>query len=203
MTDLRRRYAVAAALSLPAFSLTVARTARAQSLTEEATREPPRSLDVPYVSTPMIVVDAMLDMARVRRDDLLIDLGCGDGRIVLRAAERFGCRGIGVDLDPRRIDDANAAARRASPGVRKLVRFELGDVFSYDFSAATVITMYLLPSVNLRLRPRLLRELKPGTRIVSHDFDLGDWPAEQTRKVDETSVVYRWTVPRDPSPWLK
>lgn len=150
-------------------------------------------LDVPYVPTPMVVVDAMLEMARVTRTDTLYDLGCGDGRIVVRAATRFGCRGVGVDLDPQRVREAIENARAA--GVEKLTRFEVGDVFEFDFSAASVVTMYLLPSVNLKLRPRLLAELKPGTRIVSHDFDMGDWAPEATREV-KNSRIFLWTVPR-------
>jgi cyclopropane fatty-acyl-phospholipid synthase-like methyltransferase len=140
----------------------------------------------------MPVVDAMLDMARVRKNDVLYDLGCGDGRIVVRAASRFGCKGVGVDLNPQRVDEARDNARRER--VASLTRFEVGDVFEFDFSAATVVTMYLLPVVNLKLRPRLLKELKPGTRIVSHDFDMGDWTPEATRDTGR-SRLYLWTVP--------
>ena len=150
------------------------------------------ALDVPYVPTPMPVVDAMLDMARVKKEDTLYDLGCGDGRIVVRAAARFGCKGVGVDLNPERVTEARAKA--ASQKVTGLTRFEVGDVFEFDFSPATVVTMYLLPSVNLKLRPRLLKELKPGTRIVSHDFDMGDWAPEATRDTGR-SRIYLWTVP--------
>jgi SAM-dependent methyltransferase len=154
--------------------------------------EPARPLDVPYVPTPMKVVDAMLDLARVTQNDAVYDLGCGDGRIVVRAAQRFGCSGIGVDLDPQRIAEARDNARKA--GVAHRARFEVGDVFEFDFSRATVVTMYLLPFINLRLKPRLLNELAPGTRIVSHDFDMGDWPPE--RRVDvEHSRIFLWTVP--------
>jgi SAM-dependent methyltransferase len=149
-------------------------------------------LDVPYVPTPMPVVDAMLDLAKVNRNDTLYDLGCGDGRIVVRAAQRFGCRGVGVDLDPRRVAEARANASREK--VTALTRFEVGDVFAFDFSPASVVTMYLLPSVNLKLRPRLLAELKPGTRIVSHDFDMGDWEPKTVREVLR-SRLYLWTVP--------
>ena len=150
------------------------------------------ALDVPYVPTPMPVVDAMLDMARVKKEDTLYDLGCGDGRIVVRAAARFGCKGVGVDLNPERVTEARANA--ASQKVMGLTRFEVGDVFEFDFSPATVVTMYLLPSVNLKLRPRLLKELKPGTRIVSHDFDMGDWAPEATRDTGR-SRIYLWTGP--------
>lgn len=149
-------------------------------------------LDVPYVPTPMTVVDRMLEMAKVGQRDLVYDLGCGDGRIVIRAAERFGCRGVGVDLDPARVSEAKANAEKAK--VQSLVKFEVGNVFTYDFSPATVVTMYLLRSVNMRLRPRLLAELKPGTRIVSHAFDLGDWKPEQTARIDGSNV-FMWTVP--------
>ena len=149
-------------------------------------------LDVPYVPTPMPVVDAMLDMADVRKQDTVYDLGCGDGRIVVRAALRFGCKGVGVDLNPERVAEARANA--ASQKVTGLTRFEVGDVFEFDFSPATVVTMYLLPSVNLKLRPRLLKELKPGTRIVSHDFDMGDWTPEATRDTGR-SRIFLWTVP--------
>jgi SAM-dependent methyltransferase len=172
------------ARTLPATSLLAApATARDE-------HAPP--LDVPFVPTPMAVVDAMLDMAQVTRSDTLYDLGCGDGRIVVRAATRFGCRGVGVDLDPERVREANENARKA--GVSELTRFEVGDVFEFDFSAASVVTMYLLPSVNLKLRPRLLKELKPGTRIVSHDFDMGDWAPEVSREV-KNSRIFLWTVP--------
>jgi SAM-dependent methyltransferase len=150
------------------------------------------NLDVPYVPTTMAVVDAMLDMAQVRKDDVVYDLGCGDGRIVVRAATRFGCRGVGVDLNPERVKEARENAQRAK--VTALTRFEVGDVFQFDFSPATVVTMYLLPSVNLKLRPRLLKELKPGSRIVSHDFDMGDWQPEATRDVSR-SRIFLWTVP--------
>lgn len=158
----------------------------------EARSENAPPLDVPYVPTPMPVVDAMLDMARVKTEDALYDLGCGDGRIVVRAASRFGCTGVGVDLNPDRVAEARANA--ASHKVTGRTRFEVGDVFEFDFSPATVVTMYLLPSVNLKLRPRLLKELKPGTRIVSHDFDMGDWAPEATRDSGR-SRIFLWTVP--------
>lgn len=160
--------------------------ARAQAQDEMA-----RQLDVPYVPTPMPVVDAMLDLAKVTKSDVVYDLGCGDGRIVVRAATRFGCRGVGVDLNPERVKEAKANASRAN--VTELTRFEVGDVFEFDFSPASVVTMYLLPSVNLKLRPRLLKELKPGTRLVSHDFHMGDWAAETVRDVGR-SRIYLWTI---------
>ena len=161
-------------------------TAHAQAQDEIA-----RQLDVPYVPTPIPVVDAMLDLAKVGKSDIVYDLGCGDGRIVVRAASRFGCRGVGVDLNPERVKEAKANAIRSN--VSELTRFEVGDVFEFDFSGATVVTMYLLPSVNLKLRPRLQKELKPGTRIVSHDFHMGDWAAQTTREVGR-SRIYLWTI---------
>lgn len=189
MNLLRRRFIVAAAVAPPAFGLGFSAFAQARS------EESRPTLDVPFVPTPMPVVDGMLALAGVTRRDLVYDLGCGDGRIVVRAAERYGCRGVGVDLDPERIREAKANAAKAGPDVQELVRFEVGDVFKFDFSPATVVTMYLLPSVNLKLRPRLLQELQPGTRIVSHSFDMGDWKAERTQQV-QNSTIYLWTVPK-------
>ncbi len=189
MNLLRRRFIVAAAVTPPTFGLGF--SAFAQRRSEESRP----TLDVPFVPTPMPVVDGMLALAGVTRRDLVYDLGCGDGRIVVRAAERYGCRGVGVDLDPERIREAKANAAKAGPNVQELVRFEVGDVFKFDFSPATVVTMYLLPSVNLKLRPRLLQELQPGTRIVSHSFDMGDWKAERTQQV-QNSTIYLWTIPK-------
>jgi SAM-dependent methyltransferase len=148
-------------------------------------------LDVPYVPTPTAVVDAMLQVAKVGKDDVLYDLGSGDGRIPITAAKKFGTRGVGIDLDPNRIEEANTNAQKA--GVTNRVRFMQQDLFKTDLSNATVITLYLLPSVNLELRPRLL-QLKPGTRIVSHAFDMGDWKPDQTLEVNGKKVYY-WVVP--------
>lgn len=181
---LRGSAALAVTYALPAGLVAIA---HAQAQDEIA-----RPLDVPYVPTPLPVVDAMLDLAKVNKSDVVYDLGCGDGRIVVRAATRFGCRGVGVDLNPERVKEAKANAIRAN--VTELTRFEVGDVFEFDFSGASVVTMYLLPSVNLKLRPRLLKELKPGTRLVSHDFHMGDWVAEITREVGR-SRIYLWTIP--------
>lgn len=156
---------------------------------------------VPYVPTPQAVVDRMLAMAKVTAQDYLIDLGSGDGRIVVTAAKKFGARGFGVDLNPVRIDEANANARKN--GVTDKVAFYQRNLFETDLTQATVITMYLLPRVNLELRPKLL-DLKPGTRIVSHDFDMGDWKADASARMDATdkfsgaggdSDVYFWVVP--------
>lgn len=152
---------------------------------------PPRPLDVPYVPTPQNVVDAMLKISGVSRRDFLIDLGSGDGRIPITAATRFGTRGFGVDLNPVRVREAKENAAKSD--VTKLVTFVQGDLFETDLSKATVISMYLLPSVNLKLRPFVLN-LKPGTRIVSHDFDMGDWKADKVEKIDY-KTVYFWIIP--------
>ena len=161
------------------------------SSVEQETDVGERTPDVVYVPTPPRVVDAMLKAAEVGPDDVLYDLGSGDGRIPVTAARRWGTRGVGIDIDPQRIREANRNAEQA--GVTDTVKFIEGDLFEADLSEATVITLYLLPNLNLRLRPTLL-ELEPGTRIVSHAFDMGDWEPEQTIDVDG-ATVYRWTVP--------
>jgi hypothetical protein len=152
--------------------------------------------DVPYVPTPYEVVDAMLEMAGVTEADTLFDLGCGDGRIVITAARRLGTRGFGVDIDPERIQECHSNASAAD--VENLVTFLNQDLFETDFSKASVLTLYLLNSVNLRLRPKILEELKPGTRVVSHDFSMGEWKADQQADlmVDyRIHNVYFWVVP--------
>jgi precorrin-6B methylase 2 len=148
--------------------------------------------DVPYVPTSEEVVNAMLSLAKVSGNDIVYDLGCGDGRIVITAAKKFGAKGVGIDIDPQRIREANENARKAE--VTDKVRFIQNDLFKSDFSEATVVTLYLLPAVNLKLRPQLMKQLKPGTRIVSHAFDMGDWKPEKTVNVDGTTL-YFWTVP--------
>ena len=175
---------------LIALALTAAACASAPPV-----RGPSRPLDVAYVATDERVVKAMLELAGVTKDDLVMDLGCGDGRIVIAAAQRLGARGIGIDLDPQRIDEANANARAA--GVESLVRFIEGDIFDADLTGATVVMLYLLPEINLELRPKLLRELKPGTRVVSHNFDMGDWEPDRTLRVPlpgKTPILYLWTI---------
>lgn len=159
--------------------------------TATALREP----DVVYVPTPEPVVQAMLAMAGVKKGDVLYDLGSGDGRIPITAAKMHGVRGVGIDINPQRIAEANANAKSA--GVTNLVAFRNEDLFQADFREATVVTLYLLPSLNEKLRPKLLRDLRPGTRIVSHAFRMGDWQPEQERVVDG-STIYRWTVPARP-----
>ncbi len=157
----------------------------------QAWSQSPR-LDVPFVPTPQPVVDRMLELAKVTPDDLIYDLGSGDGRIVITAAKRYGARGIGIDLDPQRVSEARANAREA--GVDGKVQFVNGDLFKTDLSKASVVTLYLLNSVNRDLRPRLWKQLKVGTRVVSHAFDMGDeWPPERTEEVDGRTIYY-WTI---------
>jgi SAM-dependent methyltransferase len=152
--------------------------------------------DVPYVPTPQNVVDRMLEMAEVGKDDIVYDLGCGDGRIVVSAARDRGARGVGIDIDPQRIEESRENARNA--GVTDRVEFRVQDLFETDFSEATVLTLYLLPAINLELRPRILSELKPGTRVVSHDFDMGDWKPDQS-EVMEYDAIFYWVVPANVS----
>jgi SAM-dependent methyltransferase len=152
----------------------------------------PREPDVPYVVTPPVVVAKMLELARVTKDDVVYDLGSGDGRIVIMAAQRFGARGVGVEIDADLVREAHDNAQRA--GVANRVHFLVQDLFETDLRAATVVTLYLMQSVNLELRPKLWRELRPGTRVVSHDFHMGDWPPEQVVRVGG-SVIYAWTIP--------
>ena len=161
-----------------------------------ATKKAPKAPDVPYVPTHQDIVDEMLAMARVGPNDVLYDLGSGDGRIVIAAAKQFGTRGVGYDIDPDRVREANVNARRA--GVTDKVKFVQGDIFDADIKDATVVTLYLLPDVNLRLRPKLLSDLKPGTRVVSHNYDMGDWVPERTKRMDVHGTehfVYFWTIP--------
>jgi SAM-dependent methyltransferase len=149
------------------------------------------NLDVHFVPTPQEVVDRMLSMAKVTKDDFVIDLGSGDGRIVITAAQKFGARGMGVDLDPQRIQEANANRKKA--GVEDKVEFRQANLFETDLSKATVLTMYLLPRLNIQLRPLLL-DLKPGTRLASHAFDMGEWRPDRHDRVNGRDA-YFWVVP--------
>jgi tRNA G37 N-methylase Trm5 len=151
--------------------------------------------DVPYVPTPQNVVDTMLKLANLKPGDVIYDLGSGDGRIVITAAKQYGVRGVGIDINPVRIKEANENARKE--GVTDKVTFKKNDLFAEDIHEATVVTMYLLPSVNLKLRPKLFKELKPGTRIISHDFDMGDWKPEKRVEVDNHRI-FTWTIPEKP-----
>ena len=155
----------------------------------------PVKRDVPYVPTPQNVVDEMLTLANVTKDDVVYDLGCGDGRLVITAVKKFGAkRGFGVDIDPQRIEESNANAKAA--GVTDRATFAVQDLFQTDFKEATVVTLYLLPEVNLRLRPKLLSDLKPGTRVVSHSFDMGDWKPDKAITVQPGGQrLYLWTIP--------
>jgi SAM-dependent methyltransferase len=165
------------------------------------TKAPKRPLDVPYVPTTDEAVTAMLKLAAVGKNDVVYDLGCGDGRIVIAAAKKFGARGVGIDIDPARIQEARSKAAKA--GVADLVRFEENDLFRADIHEASVVTLFLLSSVNLKLRPKLLSELRPGSRIVSNTFDMGDWKPEKEATVgdplldfDLSHKLYLWIVPR-------
>ena len=153
-----------------------------------AAREP----DVIFVPTPNDVVARMLELAQVTPGDTVYDLGCGDGRIVIAAAQKYGARGVGIDIDPHRIAEARENAQRA--GVAGRVRFVLGDLFETDISPATVVTLYLLTELNIKLRPKLLAELRPGTRVVSHAFAMGEWKPERTDDVSGNRV-FLWRVP--------
>jgi ubiquinone/menaquinone biosynthesis C-methylase UbiE len=162
------------------------------AMAQDAAR-PARELDVWYVPTPHEIVDRMLDVANVRTGDVVYDLGCGDGRMVIAAAKKFATRGVGVDLDPARIREARANAKKA--GVEHLVTFKVEDMFKTDISEATVVMLYLLPELNRRLKPKLFAELRPGARVVSHDFDMGrEWPPEEYIKLG-TSGIYLWRIP--------
>lgn len=158
------------------------------------------ALDVPYVPTKEVVVEEMLKMANVSGNDVLYDLGSGDGRIPITAAKKFGTRGVGVDINPLRIEEANANAKNAN--VTDKVKFIEGNLFDMDFSEATVLTLYLLPQVNMKLRPKILN-LKPGTRVVSHNYDMGDWEPEQVKKIETDNgyvhTIYYWVVPEKTS----
>lgn len=158
---------------------------------------PAQELDVPYVPTPMRVVSTMLEMAGPTPGDSLYDLGSGDGRIVITAAERYGTPGVGVEIDSSRVATAREKARQT--GVEDRVRFVRGDLFEVDLSGATVVTLYLLPGVNKELRPKLLDQLRPGARVVSHDFDMGGWRPDSLVRLPEEdggrATVYFWKVP--------
>ncbi len=148
----------------------------------------------PYIPTPQDVVDRMLEVAEVTNKDTVFDLGSGDGRIVITAAKKFGARGVGIDIDKDRISESRRNAREA--GVSPLVRFQLGDIQNADVSTATVVTLYLVSSANLKLRPLLTKQLQPGARIVSHAFGMGDWPPDKVDKFTDARgddrVIYLW-----------
>ncbi len=158
----------------------------------EQTRSEPRTPDVIFVPTPQQAVDKMLEIAGVQKGDVVYDLGSGDGRIPISAARSHGVRAVGIDIDPQRIAESRENARTA--GVEHLVTFKEADLFDSDISEASVVTLYLLSSLNEKLRPKLLSELKPGTRIVSYSFPMGDWQPEKEISVAGTAI-YLWRVP--------
>ena len=191
---LRTRHARTLAPALFAVLLFCSRVALAQTQGKE--------LDTPYVPTPQAVVERMLDIAQVKAGDVVIDLGSGDGRIMITAAQRHGAQGFGVEIDPRLVQRSNEEARRL--GIADRVKFLRQDLFNTDFHEANVLTLYLLPDVNIALRPKILAELKPGTRVVSHDYDMREWrpdaeqaiPApDKTVGMRKESMVYLWIVP--------
>ncbi len=169
-----------------AAALVLAALAAAQS------SSPRRTPEVPFVPSPEGVVQGMLKLAGVTSSDTVYDLGCGDGRIVITAAKTYGAHAVGVDINPERVAEARENAKKA--GVENLVRFEENDLFEADIHPATVVTLYLLPDVNRRLRPRLMEQLKPGVRVVSHSFDMGDWKPDREETVDGRHI-YLWTIP--------
>ncbi|MFN8062703.1 MAG: class I SAM-dependent methyltransferase [Vicinamibacterales bacterium] len=171
--------------------LTVASSRAGAQAAAQAT--PTRQPDVIFVPTPQEVVDAMLDLAKVAKTDVVYDLGSGDGRIAITAAKKYGVRAVGIDIDPQRIAEANENAKRE--GVTDRVTFLNQDLFTSNISDASVVTLYLLPSLNVKLMPKLKSELKPGTRIVSHSFDMmGQWQPEKELEVNGRKIYY-WTIP--------
>ena len=187
-TPVRRR----ATLALGCLSVVLAPTVLLAQ--PPAQKRPDAAQLAPYVPTPQEVVDRMLQLAGVTKADVIYDLGCGDGRIPITAAKAFGARGVGVDIDPQRIAEANANAKQA--GVSHLVSFRLQDAMTVDLSEATVVTLYLLSASNLKLRPILTKQLKPGARIVSHAFSMGDWQADKVDTFNDTAgnrrTLYLW-----------
>jgi SAM-dependent methyltransferase len=177
------------------FAAAISTIAAAVLLTLPATAQSPptRKADVLYIPTPQHVVDAMLELAQIKADDVVYDLGSGDGRIVITAAKKYGAKGVGIEIDPALVQRARQNAEDA--GVADRVRFVSENLFDADLSDATVVTLYLLQSLNERLRPKLVRELKPGARVVSHVFNMGpEWPPEKTVTVDG-SRIFLWSIP--------
>ena len=178
------------------FALLFVTAAAAQ---DKQPRHPP---DVPYVPTTEPAVQAMLKLAGVKKTDIVYDLGCGDGRIVIAAAKNFGAHAVGIDINPVRIAEAKENARKA--GVENLVRFEENDLFEADIHEATVVTLFLLTSVNMKLRPKLLKDLKPGTRVVSNTFEMGDWkPVKEATVGNDDDMgsylshkLFLWIIPQ-------
>ena len=165
-----------------------------------ALAQTPGEVRAPYIGTPPEIVELMLKVAKVTKDDVVYDLGCGDGRIVIAAARKYGARGVCIDIDPQRIREARENARKA--GVEDRLEFVQQDLFDSDLKGATVVTLFLMKSLNMRLRPKLLRELRPGTRVVSHAFDMGDWKPSKEVEVSGGRTwgkVYYWVIPLAPA----
>jgi SAM-dependent methyltransferase len=164
----------------------------------------PQRPDIGFIPTPTDAVAAMLDLAELSPQDVVYDLGCGDGRLLIAAAQQSGCHGVGVDVNPDLLTTARHQAELA--GVAQQLTFVQGNLFAAEIRPATVVLIYLLPHLNLRLRPRLLTELRPGTRIVSHQFDMDNWAPDLTLRLEpseEDSVLYLWRVPQTiPEAWL-
>ncbi len=176
--------------------------AEAEAQAPTTTAQPQeRQANVPYVPTPEKVVDRMLKLANVSSNDVLYDLGSGDGRIPITAVQKYGAsRATGIEINPELVQRSRENSQKA--GVTDRVAFLQQDLFQTDLSQATVVTLYLLPSVNLQLQPKLLQELKPGTRIISHDFDMGEWKPERVERVQGPArqhTIYYWVVPENPS----
>lgn len=161
-------------------------------LAQAKAAKPSKAPDVIFVPTPQEVVEDMLRLANAKKGDVLFDLGSGDGRIPITAAKKYGIRGVGIDIDPDRIREATTNAKKE--GVSNLVQFRQEDLFAADFRDASIVTLYLLPDLNVKLRPRLMEQLKPGTRIISHQFDMGTWKPD--KKLESNGrVIYFWTIP--------
>lgn len=163
-----------------------------QAALTETDEKPARKPDIHFVPTPQKVVDEMLATAKVQKGEMVYDLGCGDGRIVITAAKNYGAKGIGIDIDPQRIREATQNAKQA--GVQDRVEFKKADLFESDFKDANVISLYLLTTLNRKLRPKILAETRPGTRIVSHAFGMGEWEPDEEKNI-EGSTMYYWMVP--------
>jgi cyclopropane fatty-acyl-phospholipid synthase-like methyltransferase len=176
---------------ITALTLAALITSSGSAAWAQATATPTRRPDVIFVPTPQEVVEAMLQLAKVTKNDVVYDLGTGDGRIPVTAATKYGARGVGIDIDPQRIKEANENVQKS--GASDRVKIIQGDLFETPISEATVVTLYLLPSLNVKLIPKLNKELKPGARIVSHAFDMGDWKPEQEVDVNGRKV-YFWTI---------
>ncbi|MBD2434124.1 MAG: class I SAM-dependent methyltransferase [Mastigocladus sp. ERB_26_2] len=198
-----RRMLILLVTGISAASLTVAGCTNQQGNVQADAQTPATTTqfqetpkpDVPYVPTSQEVVNAMLQLAEVNKNDVVYDLGSGDGRIPITAAQKYGVRrAVGVEINPELVQESKANAEKA--GVSDRVTFLQQDLFQTKFDGATVVTLYLLPDVNLRLRPKLLQELKPGTRIVSHAFDMGEWKPQKTVQV-QGSTLYLWVVPEE------